>query len=203
MKEDESKERDKTLEKIGLLSASNAAIALCTIVGEQCNMCNVSLIITDKREACERIRCIMKGFSAEGRLLAYHAGCWTILMTKTVADIIAEMVEQKGAYFVGPLDHMKFSLLEEVTNIIGNSYVNMLSDLLDITVIPSPPEAIPLSVDALSTVTHEIVNDAGHFLFLTSEIQVFNKNVGCLYMIVQVQEIREVLNAIDEMKGMG
>ncbi|MBU7023545.1 MAG: chemotaxis protein CheC [Theionarchaea archaeon] len=203
MKENELKEREKTLEKIGLLSASNAAIALCTIIGEQCNMSNVSLIITDEREACERIQSIMERFSLEGRLLVYHAGSWTILMSKTAADIIAEMVKQKGAYFAGPLDQAKFLLLEEVTNIIGNSYVNMLSDLLDITVIPRPPEAIPLSADALSTVAHEIIDDARYFLFLTNEIQVFNKNVGCLYMIVQVQQIREVLNAVDEMKGMG
>jgi len=40
-----------------------------------------------------------------------------------------------------------------------------------------------------------------HFLFLTNEIQVFNRNIGSLYMIIQVQQIRAVLNAINEMKG--
>lgn len=141
MDEDYTEMQIDALREMGNIGASHASAALTELVKREiyvdvseCLICGSGALGEDMAHDGGRIVAVY--FSATGK----ETGSMIMYLPADKAKVLSGLL--LGREGTEPLDDDDLAAVAEVGNICASAYLNALSDMLEITLLPSPPEVV-------------------------------------------------------------
>lgn len=184
------------LKEIGNIGAGNATTALATML-----QCKVDMDVPQVR---------LVGFSEIGQILGGEeqvmAGVYLAIEGDITGSIMFLVKEEVALHLVKKLmgdmasdtmGHMEKSALKEISNIITGAYLNALSTLTNLTILPSVPDlTIDMAGAILSVPAIEFGELGDEMLLIQSQIYDEIAIDGFFIMVPDMESYKKILSSL-------
>ena len=175
------------LKEIGNIGAGNATTALAQMMGGKIDMSVPQVKLLDFKDVGDMM----------GGAEQIMAGIYLKVEQNSARHLVSKMMMQEETGADEPLDEIQMSALKEVGNIIAGSYLNSLSQMTNLKMIPSVPYlAIDMAGAILSVPAIEfgVMGDS----MLLIETQFFDevKLSGYFILLPDLEGYAKILTAL-------
>lgn len=187
------------LREIGNIGAGNAATALAKMLNKKVDMDVPKVKILEFKE----VNSILG--SAEtvviGILLNVSGdltGNIMFILERRAARVLVNILMGKPAEEEGEFSEIEYSALKEIGNILAGSYLNALSALTNLTILPSVPEiAVDMAGAILSVPAIAFGNVGDTVLYIETEfLEGSTRVVGDFFLVPDVDSYEILLKAL-------
>jgi len=174
------------LREIANIGSGNAASSLSRMIGQPVNISIPSIGILGFNEAYEALggpEAIMVG-----TLLMLTEGLDGMIMFLLPIEVVCDLVNMLMATDIktyDEIDDMGFSVINEVSNIMSASFVTAISDMTEILVDISPPEAaLDMLGSIMSVPSIYFAKMSDSLLLIQSELEIEGKKTSASILLL-------------------
>jgi chemotaxis protein CheC len=181
------------LKEIANIGAGNAATALADILADRVDMSVPDLQITDIGSISEALGgpekdvvCILISVTCDFK------GMLMFIMEKQITHKLLSLLLNKQIDSWEQIDEMDLSMLKEIGNIIGGTYIGSLASMTDLDIRISPPEIAIDMVGAVLSYPAAIFGTIGDkVLFVKEDFDSSDDKITCHLLIIPLPDSLE------------
>jgi chemotaxis protein CheC len=190
------------LKEVGNIGIGHATTSLSQMVNKRVGISLPDLRLVPLVEVPELVRNEEPVFGVILELTGDTKGFLLLMMSKNTAKMMIKLVlgevdETKG------FDDMEVSVLKELTNIMGGTYISSLSNFLSISIGISPPShAYDISDAIINQVLCLMSPDVNDVLYLKTEFTINEETIdGKILIFTDAFSLENMLIAINKLLG--
>jgi len=174
------------LREIANIGSGNAASSLSRMIGQQVNISIPDIGILGFNEAYEALggpEAIMVG-----TLLMLRDGMDGMMMFLLPIEVVCDLVNMLMGTDIkrhDEIDEMGYSVIKEVSNIMSASFVTAISDMTDISIDISPPEAaLDMLGSIMSVPSIYFAKMSDTLLLIQNELEIEGKKTSASVLLL-------------------
>jgi len=190
------------LREIGTIGAGHAATALSKMISRKI-MIRVPIVNIVKMEDAPKVATFNEEEMVDGVYQSLTGGIEAsslIFFPNKDAEYLAEIILKKGSNTNESLTaNKKKSILMESSNIIAGSYINAISSMINLVIMPSIPYFISDTAGTIfnSVLTVANLNSQIAFMIEIEFIEASNKIHGWFYIMPDIKSSNKILDSLN------
>lgn len=188
------------LKEVGNIGIGQATTSLSQMVNKKVLISLPDLRIVPLLEVPDLVRNEDPVVGVILELLGDAKGYLLLILSKSTAKTLIRLVLGEADETKG-FDEMEVSVLMELANIMGGTYISSLSNFLSISIGISPPaQAYDMSDAIINQVLGLMSSDVNDVLFLKTEFSINEERIdGKILIFTDTNSIKNMLDAINKL----